>query len=204
MKKWSEEARRAASERIRGDKNPAKRIDVRKKLSEALKGREVPWLEGKKRPEHSILMKKRMLEVWAVDCEERTKHLKAFEKIRTQLQRGHSKLHDEIKIKLEEESIFGFVSEQLIDKFFVDEVNLEKRVVIEIQGDFWHANPSKFKGSDLMPFPGRKILASEVWARDLKRKNTLAELGYTVIQIWESDWKLNQSSQLNKIRESVK
>lgn len=202
--KHSEEFKKRMSERMKGENNPSKREDVREKLSVALKGRKTPWLNGKKRPEHAKFMKERMLSVWSAECEERTAHLKALEKTRKDLQRGHSKLHDEVKSQLEEAGLKGFISEQIIDKLFVDEVNFEKRIVLEIQGDFWHANPRKFKASDIMTFPGRSILASDVWIRDATRRNILSALGYTVIEIWESDWNQNPLLQIERIKEFLK
>lgn len=54
--KHTEEERKRRAERIKGDKNPSKRIDVRKKISESQKG-EKHHLWGKKRPKHSERMK---------------------------------------------------------------------------------------------------------------------------------------------------
>jgi hypothetical protein len=45
--KWNREVRALA---IRGENNPAKRLDVRKKLSDKLTGRKTPWLEGEMNP----------------------------------------------------------------------------------------------------------------------------------------------------------
>ncbi len=49
-KKFSEEVRKRMSKSkmgmLTGDKNPSKRLDVRKKISKALKGRKCPWMEG--------------------------------------------------------------------------------------------------------------------------------------------------------------
>ena len=45
-----------------------------------------------------------------------------------------SKLHRYIKKTLSLDNL-GFVSEQVIDKFFVDELNLDKKIIIEINGD---------------------------------------------------------------------
>lgn len=56
--------------------------------------------------------------------------------------------------------------------------------ILEVQGDFWHANPSIFKENDLII---GKNLAKDIWKKDLDKK-TLAECnGYTMIYIWEKD-----------------
>lgn len=63
------------------------------------------------------------------------------------------------------------------------------KTILEIHGDFWHANPSKYKNSDLMPYPKQSLLAREVWARDLEKKRIVEELGYKYVCIWENDLK---------------
>lgn len=61
-------------------------------------------------------------------------------------------------------------------------------VLIEVQGDFWHANPNKYKENDIINFPGNKsYLAKELWKKDLQKIHYAESQNYKVIQIWESD-----------------
>lgn len=61
-------------------------------------------------------------------------------------------------------------------------------VIIEVQGDFWHANPNKYKENDIIHFPGNKsYLAKELWKKDLQKIHYAESQNYKVIQIWESD-----------------
>lgn len=200
-KKHSSETKAKFSQSMLGDNNPSKRQSVREKLSAKLKGRKVPWLTGKKRPEHSKFMSEWMKFVWSHDCDQRDKQLSRLKKIRERLQRGHSKFHDKISNEMKLHGITGFESEQIIGKLFVDELHAEKKIIIECQGDFWHANPLKYKSDDIMNFPGRKVKASDVWKRDADRLQTLKTLGYIVIQIWESDWNTNMVAQIEHIKE---
>ena len=67
-------------------------------------------------------------------------------------------------------------------------------ILIEINGDYWHANPLLYHGGDLINYPGRKILVDEIWAKDA-RKRELAEMyGYRVVSIWEST--INQTDDI--------
>ena len=97
-----------------------------------------------------------------------------------------SKLHQKIRSILNLENL-GFVSEQLVDKYFVDEINQEKKIIIEINGDYVHANPKKFKSDDIIRFYKTIFTAAEKWESDKQKIDTLTSMGYRVITIWESD-----------------
>ena len=195
-KSHSEAYKSMMSKTLSGDSNPAKRPEVRKKISQKLKGRATPWNKGKKRPEHAKKMKKHMLEVWSTDNEYRRKLLKAGNN-------KHSKLHDQIKSWLTENVFLSLLSEQLIPstKFIVDEVDFDKKVVVEINGDFWHANPNIYEAEDKLPHLGGQKYAKDIWERDHKRRKLLEQLGYRVITIWESDWK--DKNKRNKIKREI-
>lgn len=64
--------------------------------------------------------------------------------------------------------------------------------IIEFYGDYWHANPKKFKADDVI----KTKLASEIWINDAARINLLISAGYTVLVIWESE--------LKKFEETIK
>lgn len=55
-------------------------------------------------------------------------------------------------------------------------------IIIEIQGDMWHANPEKYKANDLIM---GKISAKSLWEKDAKKRKKAEEHGYRLIEIWE-------------------
>lgn len=93
----------------------------------------------------------------------------------------------------------------------VDILIEDYKIVIECQGDFWHANPIKYKESDTFDtFEGRKT-AKELWQRDKARKEQIESFGYIVIVIWESELNHNRQdveksilNAINKIKKSKK
>lgn len=97
-----------------------------------------------------------------------------------------SKLHMEIaeKLKLREK---GFSGEQRVDRYLVDEINKSAKIIIEINGDYIHANPQKYQQDDIIKLPGNSYTAAEKWESDRIKIDKLQELGYKVIVIWESD-----------------
>jgi len=64
----------------------------------------------------------------------------------------------------------------------------DSNVLIEVNGDYWHANPSLYKKDDEINYPGLKIIrAEDVWKRDLDKRNNAIEFGYVVLYLWEKD-----------------
>ena len=97
-----------------------------------------------------------------------------------------SKLHQKIREKLLLEK-FGFVSEQRVGKYFADELNEEKKLIVEVYGDYPHANPKKYTDDFTVRLHGQSYTAAEKREQDLIRKKNLENLGYKVIIVWESD-----------------
>jgi G:T-mismatch repair DNA endonuclease (very short patch repair protein) len=63
---------------------------------------------------------------------------------------------------------------------------IDSNILIEIHGDFWHANPNKYKPDDLLNFPGQpQKRASDIWEKDKKKKEFAKSKGYDIITIWE-------------------
>ena len=61
-------------------------------------------------------------------------------------------------------------------------------IIIEVQGDYWHANPTKYKANDIITFPGGKqYIAEQLWKKDLQKIHYAESKNYKVIQIWESE-----------------
>lgn len=78
------------------------------------------------------------------------------------------------------------ISNSKIVRIF-DAIILDTKILIEINGDYWHANPQHYKSGDLIYLPGRKCIVDEVWLEDLEKKMLAEEHGYRVITIWESE-----------------
>lgn len=45
----------------------------------------------------------------------------------------------------------------------------KSNILIEVQGDFWHANPKKYNENDTLNHPNKKITAKELWIKDEKK-----------------------------------
>lgn len=61
-----------------------------------------------------------------------------------------------------------------------------KYLLLEINGDYWHANPRIYKATDV--FVGGRT-AQEIWDRDKKFRDCLKGSKFTIVYLWEMDMK---------------
>ena len=75
-------------------------------------------------------------------------------------------------------------------------------VLIELNGTFWHADPRKYKETDILKFPGTDgILAKDIWEKDKIKKNLALDNGYQIIYYWESE--ITNKNEFDKIKEEL-
>lgn len=67
--------------------------------------------------------------------------------------------------------------------FFLSEYN----IILEINGDYWHANPEIYEKEDLIKYPGGNKKASYVWEKDKEKKEFAEKKGIPVFYIWEKE-----------------
>lgn len=60
-------------------------------------------------------------------------------------------------------------------------------IIIEVNGDYWHANPKLYKENDLIRRFGGYVKARDIWEKDLERIHYIEKLGYKVLVIWEDE-----------------
>ena len=82
---------------------------------------------------------------------------------------------------------------------FYDIAFPEHKKIIEFYGDYWHCNPKTYD-SDFVLSQSNKT-AREVWEDDRLKNLTALENGFTVMIVWESDFKNNMEEILNKCQQ---
>ena len=60
----------------------------------------------------------------------------------------------------------------------------KNKTIIEVQGDFWHANPKTYRETDVLL---NGLLVKDVWNKDNRKKKLIESKGYSVNYLWESD-----------------
>lgn len=82
----------------------------------------------------------------------------------------------------------SFQSQRFVNKRSYDIYIHGTGILIEVQGDYWHANPKIYKPEDIISYPNNlKIAAKDIWNRDFLKKENAEKYGYNVIYIWELD-----------------
>lgn len=77
-------------------------------------------------------------------------------------------------------------------------------LLIEFNGDYWHANPKHYSRDDIIPYPDGPKSASEIWARDAKKHQVAQTAGYDLIVIWEDDWKQHRDTEMARVMQRCK
>jgi very-short-patch-repair endonuclease len=96
----------------------------------------------------------------------------------------------------------SFVRQQPIGGFCVVDFLLPlSKIIIEIYGDYWHANPKKYKANKYMR---NGMKAKDIWKRDKTRIKKIDKFGYKVIVLWEYEVLNNVKECLKKIKEVQK
>lgn len=70
--------------------------------------------------------------------------------------------------------------------------------IIEYNGDFWHANPKKYKRCDVLRLPNNTTTAEKIWKKDQDKIQFAQDQGYEVLIVWESEIKKNKEEVLTK------
>lgn len=72
------------------------------------------------------------------------------------------------------------------------DIIIEKhKIIIEIYGDTYHANPKRYKPHDILITWDGKLYVKDIWKKDKIRVNHLKSFGYKVYCFWASDIQKN-------------
>jgi G:T-mismatch repair DNA endonuclease (very short patch repair protein) len=61
------------------------------------------------------------------------------------------------------------------------------KILIDVNSDFWHANPKIYKKNEILRFPFKKEKVINIWDYDNKKIKYAINKGYRVIVIWEHE-----------------
>lgn len=78
-----------------------------------------------------------------------------------------------------------------VPHFFIKSTNydflINDSLILEVQGDYWHANPRIYVPTDEFQFSYGRFTAKDVWCKDEKKKQLAIDRGYKICYIWESE-----------------
>lgn len=102
-----------------------------------------------------------------------------------------SKLETRVKSILDDHGI-EYIAQFWIDRKSYDIKLTNTRVVIEIQGDYWHANPMMYNENDILRRDNKTCMAKDIWAKDQRKLDIAKKYNYNILYLWESE--LNNAS----------
>jgi len=175
-------------------------LKTRKKMSISHKGKHKYWLDkenlkirgskngmyGKKQSlKHKLITQKMLKKCWD-NVKVKNEIIKKWMKACT-----HSPNKKEQKLLLFLTQIlpkkYKFVGDGqvIIGGFNPDFINVNgQKKIIELYGDYWHANPNKYSANDIL---FSEKMAKEIWNKDKKRLKTYSRYGYNTLVIWEHE-----------------
>lgn len=87
-------------------------------------------------------------------------------------------------------------------RYFVDFYSESLKLIIEYNGDKFHGNPNIYE-KDSKPNPFSDLTADQLRNKDLSRYNDLRNLGYLVLEVWHSEYKLNQEKVISYLKQKI-
>jgi G:T-mismatch repair DNA endonuclease (very short patch repair protein) len=76
---------------------------------------------------------------------------------------------------------------------------INRNLILEVQGDYWHATPKIYTPSDMIDMGTKKMTAQEVWERDRVKEKIAVDKGYKVVYIWENEMRSLSETELEKL-----
>lgn len=86
-------------------------------------------------------------------------------------------------------------------KWFYPDIRIDKNIIIEFYGNYWHANPRIYQANDIIH---HKNTAKQSWEHDKKRIKILEDSGFKVFIVWEDEYQNNKKQTIENIISNLK
>ena len=88
----------------------------------------------------------------------------------------------------------NYKPQKVVSGFIYDYYLIDRNILVEVDGDYYHSNPEKYEQKDL----------NEMQLRNQKRDKTkdivALGLGYKIVRFWENDIMHNGDSVINELK----
>lgn len=81
----------------------------------------------------------------------------------------------------------SYTRQKFVNGTSYDFLLIHTKTLIEVQGDFWHANPKIYVSDDILKHPGGDKLAKDIWKIDENKNLNAKKYHYKIVYIWESE-----------------
>ena len=213
MRKPKRDSSKMGKYNKKGNKNPnyGKKLKDKPESYEQfrikVKERGQPWTEKHKKQHSERMLGSSNKMRNTTHTEETKKHIsetkkKQYKEGLIKLQRINiSKAEKEIAEWFKNNNIeftpqFRIPGVSFIYDFYLPKYNL----IIEYNGNYWHADPKIYKSGTLLKRPNcEEVLVDKIWERDKMKKEEVELKGYKLIYIWENDYKKEKEKMLNNL-----
>lgn len=124
------------------------------------------------------------------------------QKLNKLLSGSRSSLQIEIANILADKSIPIIENYRLVDNdrnYYYDILVEGTDIIIEVNGDFWHANPTLYNENAVLNFPGGHRVAKDIWNKDKIKLDVAKARGYSVYTVWEAEYRDDADAVINNI-----
>jgi hypothetical protein len=143
----------------------------------------------------SPIIKKKIKDFWVTNYGvEHPSELPGFFKRRFRLSKPHRDvllILDDLHITYEFETNKHFKAyNPILDRRFCPVADIyipSKRLVVEVNGCYWHANPKIYKATDLFNTVAGKVEASQIWLKDKIKRDHILGLNFNFEVIWSDE-----------------
>jgi very-short-patch-repair endonuclease/uncharacterized protein YlzI (FlbEa/FlbD family) len=98
---------------------------------------------------------------------------------------------------------YGIYDKKTSQYFKYDFTIPELKLIIEFNGDSWHANPSIYSKDD-KPHPiNKEVTSRELWKYDEVKKKAAEANGFTVLYVWENEYRNNFENMYIILKERI-
>lgn len=122
---------------------------------------------------------------------------------RTSIHRKVEEVLIELKIDFKSEVIGPFSKLNILtDKIYSPKVDIlieQYKLVIECNGNIWHANPKFYKPNDIIIKYKGPTTAKKIWKLEKDRTEQIESFGYKVLTFWEDEINLD----IEKVKETI-
>ena len=85
-------------------------------------------------------------------------------------------------------------------RWLLPDIIINDKFIVEFYGTLWHADPTAYE-ADAVVHHG--ISAGEIWKSDEERIRKIENAGYSVIIVWQREFKSNEQQTVERIKEII-
>jgi hypothetical protein len=99
---------------------------------------------------------------------------------------------------------FIFVDDENINRsWFSYDVLINNKIIIEVNGDYWHCNPKFYKENDIIKFPRGMRKVKDVWEEDNLKIDFAKRKKFSIFVLWENNLKEDFNGTIKKILNEI-